>query len=118
MRFLQVEQHTIVASAVAGNNPVTPTMRNNLLVYRAAENLEMIGMVAIIGQDSCGRIATSEHDRKEECRSAPLQDALTCLLYSNATGNLPGKQQTKRRHDWVNAVDSFRRNQRHHDQAA
>ena len=81
---MQVEQHPFVASATAGNYFVTPMMGDRLFIDRAAENFEMIGVVTIIGQHFCGGIAAGKHNREEQCRSAPLQDALISLPYPEA----------------------------------
>src|SRR5207237_4902516 len=98
--------------AVTGNNLVTPVICDRLFIYGAAENLEMIGVVPVIGHDPCGGITTSKNEREEECRSAPLQDARASVFDAKAAGDLCGEQQAKRRRNWVNGRDADPRKQR------
>src|SRR5215469_3661963 len=113
MRFLQVKEHPFVTSSFSRNDFVTPMMSNSLLIHQAAEDLEIIGVITIIRQHFSGDIAAGKQDREEQCRRAPSKSAFTRSLYSRAAVDLRGEQQAKRRYNWINAVDAFRRNQRH-----
>ena len=72
-------------------------MGDSLFIHRAAENLEMIGVVTIIRQHFSGGIAAGKHDREESVPPAPIAGRASpvCFLYSRAAGDLRREQQSK-----------------------
>lgn len=118
MELLQIEEHSLAPVAFSFDHFETPVMRRDLGVYLVAEIFQVVGVIAVIRNDLSRRIPAAENDRENQSRRAPFQDPGACRVVLQKSRHLGREQQAKRWDDGINPVDSFRRDERHEDNAA
>src|SRR2546430_2121892 len=96
---------------------VTPVILRRFLPHSAAEDRQCIAMIAIATDDSARRITGAEENRERQYRGRPSKTSCAISFIIQESRGLISNQQTERRDDWGESVDSFWRGPEHPDEA-